>query len=149
MADKVKTSVLAKRLDVSTATIKRLSKDKLFPIPTKIGRENYFDSDLMHDWLRGREVDEDNNIIACSDNLKADKKESAVKAGDKIISGVRFLELVGRSKGWLWLNVVKPKTLTRINLSPDPKSNKLINYFIEREVYTKFGDLIEVAGEEA
>ena len=129
MTDKVKTSVLAKRLDVSPATIKRLeSKDSKFPLPQKIGRDKYFDVESLYSWLAGRSTS--------PDSLKPD---------DKIISGARLLGMTNRSKGWLWLNVIKPKALTRINLSPDPTSNKLINYFIEREVYEAFGDLIEVA----
>lgn len=129
MSNKVKTSALAKKLDVSPVTINRLSnQDKCFPVPIRIGREKYFCSDSLHEWLQGRA-----------------SNEFALKPNDKIISGAHFLELVDRSKGWLWLNVIKPKSLTRINLSPDPESNKLINYFIEREVYAVYGDLIEVA----
>lgn len=133
MSNKIKTTNLAKKLDISPATINRLSnKDASFPTPTKIGRDKYFSLESLHKWLDGR----------------ATNKE-AIKPDDTIISGARFLELTGRSKGWLWLNVIKPKTLTRINLSPDPESNKLVNFFIEREVYEAYGDLIEVAGEAA
>jgi len=129
MTDKVKTSVLAKKLGVSPSTIKRLEvKDSKFPKPIKIGREKYFSLDALHRCLQDRS-----------------SNPEALKPDDTIMSGARLLELTGRSKGWLWLNVIKPKSLTRINLSPDPKSNKLINYFIEREVYAVFGDLIEVA----
>lgn len=132
MTDKINTNVLAKNLGVSPPTIKRLvSNDSKFPAPHKIGRENYFDADSIHEWLKSR----------CSN-------PKALQSEDKVISGARILELTGRSKAWFWLHAVKPKKLTRINLSPDPKSNKLINNFIEREVYEAFGDLIEVAGME-
>jgi len=132
MMNKVKTITLAKRLGVSPMTIKRLSdKDRTFPKAIKIGREKYFSAVELNSWLQSRATN-----------------KSAIRQDDKIISGARFLELTGRSKGWLWLNVIKPKTLTRINLSPDPKSNKLINYFIEREVYALYGDLIEVSNGE-
>lgn len=133
MSDKVNTAILAKNWDVSPTTIKRLtSKDANFPKSNKIGRENYFCSADLYKWMQGRA-----------------SNPSALLIDDKIMSGLRLLELTGRSKGWLWLNVIKPKLLTRVNLSPDPKSNKLINYFIEREVYAAFGDLIEVAKGEA
>ena len=129
MTNKVKTKTLAVQLGVSPATINRLSKaDSKFPGATKIGKENYFNADSIHEWLQSRATN-----------------SQAVMCDDEIISGARLLELTNRSKGWLWQNVIKPKTLTRINLSPDPKSNKLINNFIGREVYEAFGDLIDIA----
>lgn len=129
MTNKASTATLSNDFGVSTTTIKNYSlKDPSFPKPHKIGREHYFDLGLVHHWLKSRA-----------------SNPSALLPHDTIMSGSRLLELTGRSKGWLWLNVIKPKTLTRINLSPDPDTNKLVNYFIEREVYETFGDLIEVA----
>ena len=133
MSNKVKTGVLAKKLDVSTATIARLQvRDSKFPQPQKIGRDKYYCTDLLHDWLESRSTN-----------------PSSLQPDDRIVSGVRVLEMTKRSRVWLWQNAIKSGNLTRINLSPDPKSNKLINYFIEREIRAAFGDLIEVAATEA
>lgn len=132
MTNKVSTATLSNDWGVSTATIKKLTlEDPSFPKSNRIGRENYFDVGLIHHWLKGRA-----------------SNSSALNPDDVIISGAHLLELTGRSKGWLWLNVIKPKTLTRINLSPKPDTNKLVNYFIKREVYAAFSDLIEVAKSE-
>ena len=133
MSNKASTNVVAKKLGLTPPTINRLVReDELFPRPIKIGRKNYYSLDEIPAWLQSR--------ITC---------DGVIEPDDKIITGVRLLELTGRSKSWLWLNVIKPKTLTRINLSPDPETNKLVNFFIEREVYAAYGDLIEVAGEVA
>lgn len=128
MTNRVKTSILVKRLNVSPATINRLeSKDSRFPVAKKIGRDKYYSEDALQAWLISRA-----------------SNPEALKPKDSIMSGARLLELTNRSKGWLWANVIKTGKLTRVNLSPDPKSNKLVNFFIEREVYEAFGDLIEV-----
>lgn len=128
MNRKLNTQGLADLLNVSVMTVSRIAKnDSLFPVATKIGRDKYYDSKFIYPWLQSR----------------ASKKE-CIALDDKIMSGDDFLALVGRSRGWLWLNVIKPRTLTRINLSPNPEAKKLINYFIEREVYETYGDLIEI-----
>lgn len=127
MTKKVSTCFVASKLQVSSPTVNRLVKsDKNFPRPVKIGRVKYFNLDALQSWLQSRVVN-----------------DGQIEPHDKIMSGSRLLELTGRSKTWLWSSVIKPKTLTRINLSPDPSSNKLINFFIEREVYEVFGDLID------
>ena len=122
------TNSLAKKLGISKATIKRIGEqDNKFPSFKKFGRDKYYDEDSTNEWLKSRS-----------------SNPGALRSNDKIISGARLLELTSRSKGWLWMNVVKPKRLTRLNLSPSPMSNKLVNFYIEREVYEAFGDLIAV-----
>ena len=114
---------------ISPATIKRLPKeDESFPKPKRVGRTNYHDLEKIRAWLKTRS-----------------SNPGALQEGDLIISGTRLCERVGRSKAWLWRNVIKTKKLTRINLSPNPSTNKLTNYFIEREIAEEFYDLIAIA----
>lgn len=125
MTNMSNTSSVAKMLSVNKVTVNRLvAKDESFPRPKRIGREDYFSDEKLHLWVQSR---------VCN--------QAEFKYDDVIISGRKFLEDIGRSKGWLWLNVIKPNKLARINLSPDPSSNKLINNFIEREIYEAFGEL--------
>lgn len=115
--------------DISPATIKRLPKeDKSFPTPKRVGRTNYHDLEKIPAWLKTRASNPD-----------------AIQEGDRIISGARLRAWVKRSKAWQWRNIIEPKALTRFNLGPNPKTNKLSDFYIEREVREVFSDLIAVA----
>ncbi|MCB1639153.1 MAG: hypothetical protein KDI15_09920, partial [Thiothrix sp.] len=114
---------------VSTHTIIRYPlTDSTFPNPQQIGRANYYDVGQIYRWLDSRA-----------------SQQGYIKAGDTLITQDAICDMLGRSKAWVWLNIMKPKALITVDLSP--KRSEARNkraYFIERQVREVFADLIEL-----
>jgi predicted DNA-binding transcriptional regulator AlpA len=91
MLDKItKSKVLEILGDISASTLKRLIEENNFPKPEKIGRQIYFRTSQVHDWV----------------SLMAGCKFSC---GDKLFSSRKLEVLFARSPVWVWQKFQKNK----------------------------------------
>ena len=120
----LKRTTTAQIMGTSGITLYRLVKGHNFPSPKLIGRETWYDSASVNEWL---------NLNVLDANHKG-----SVTPQDQLMTTTECGAMLGRSAGWTWVHITRDSSLTRIKILSK-------TLFIEREIREKFADILEVA----